>query len=118
MSLDQSDVVDAVGLEKHSDTVVLSIVDSWEWGDERTHLLALQAKLNSYLAFVETGQIYESYPDAIGRTLRIDIVGRYPLPPAGVSFLETASKVASELQMAVTFRTHGHTPTSPSANGN
>jgi hypothetical protein len=112
MSLDNSNVVDAVGLEQQSDTVVLSIIDSWEWTDEKAHLVALQEKLNSYFGFVESGQVYESYPDAQGRALRIDIVGRYPLPAAGASFVDAASKVAGELKMGVTFRLHEQVSTS------
>src|ERR1700681_2135590 len=69
MSLDNLEVVDAVGTEKDGGTIVLTIFDAWDWDDRREHLLALQAKLNSYFAFVESGQIYEAYPSAAGRTL-------------------------------------------------
>ncbi|MFZ6773753.1 DUF6572 domain-containing protein [Undibacterium sp. SXout7W] len=106
MSLENSEVVDAIGLEKASDTIVLSIVDSWDWNDERGHLMALQEKLNAYFGFVESGQIYESYPDANSKALRIDVVGRYTIPAAGISFLEKASATASELGMAVTHKLH------------
>ena len=106
MSLDKCDIVDAVGIEKTSDTAVLSIVDSWDWEDERRHLTALQEKLNAYFRFVESGQIYESYPDAVGKGLRIDIVGRYPVPVTGLAFLEKASAAASRLRMLVTHRVH------------
>jgi hypothetical protein len=84
--------------------IVLSIVDSWGLEDERRHLAALQEKLNAYFGFVESGQIYESYPDAVGKPLRIDIIGRAPIPPAGLAFLEKASVVASRLQISITHR--------------
>ena len=42
--------------------------------DDSEHLLLLQEKLNSYLAFIESGEIYESYPRAMGRQLVIDLV--------------------------------------------
>lgn len=104
MSLDNAEVVDAVGTETEDGTVVLSIIDGWDWADERGHLRALQDKLNAYFGFVETGQIYEAYPEASGQPLRIDIVSKFPIPEAGLSFLQKASAVAAELNMTVTHR--------------
>jgi hypothetical protein len=104
MSLDKLDVVDAVGTEKNSDTVVLNLLDEWDWDDERGHLFALQDKLNAYLAFVETGQIYEDYPTAAGKSLRIDIISRYPVPEAALAFLAKAATVASQLCISITQR--------------
>ena len=104
MSLDKIDVVDAVGTEKNSDTVVLNLLDAWDWDDERGHLFALQDKLNSYFAFVESGQIYEDYPTAAGKVLRIDIISRYPVPEAALAFLEKATAVASQLSITITQR--------------
>lgn len=46
MGLENLNAVDAVGIETESDYVVLSIIDSWDWSNERSHLLALQGKLN------------------------------------------------------------------------
>ena len=104
MSLDNLEVVDAVGTEKNSDTVVLNLLDAWDWDDERAHLIALQDKLNAYLAFVESGQIYEDYPTAAGKALRIDVISRYPMPEAALAFLEKAATVASQLSIAITQR--------------
>jgi len=106
MSLDNFEVVDAIGTEIGTDTVVLSIMDSWDWSDQREHLAALQAKLNSYFGFVESGQIYDTYPQAARKSLRIDIVGRYSMPEAGLRFLEKASAVASRLNLTITHRMH------------
>ena len=106
MSLDNVETVDAVGTEKGTNTVVLSIMDSWDWEDQRRHLAALENKLNAYFGFVESGQIYEAYPEATGKSLRIDIVSRYPMPAAGHGFLAKASNVASKLNLTITQRVH------------
>jgi hypothetical protein len=106
MSLDNLEVVDTVGTERDGGEVVLTIFDAWNWSDEREHLLALQAKLNAYFGFVESGQIYEDYPTAAGKALRIDIVTRYPVPDTASSFLEKAADVASQLNITITHRTH------------
>ncbi len=104
MSLDDCSVVDAIGTDKVGGAVVLSIVDYWDWQDERRHLAALQEKLNIYFGFVESGQIYKSYPEAVGKPLRIDIISRFPVPPVGLEFFEKAAAVAATLQMSITHR--------------
>jgi hypothetical protein len=106
MSLDNIEMVDAVGTENGTNTVVLSIMDSWDWEDQQKHLAALQDKLNAYFGFVESGQIYEAYPEATGKSLRIDIISRYPMPEAGHGVLAKASDVASKLNMSITQRVH------------
>ncbi|NHZ67076.1 DUF6572 domain-containing protein [Massilia genomosp. 1] len=95
-------MVNAVGTEPVSGSVVLTILDSWDWPDEREHLLALQSKLNWYFGFVESGQMYEAYPAAAqGKSLRIDIISRYPLPTSAVQFLSDAKVVAEELAVSL-----------------
>lgn len=105
MSLDRPSVVDAVGTDKADGDVVLSVIDDLDWDEEPQHLAALQQKLNAYFGFVESGQIYEAYPDAIGRRLRIDIISRTQIPPVGLAFLQKASAAASKLQIVITHRT-------------
>jgi hypothetical protein len=41
------------------------------FGKKNEHLLILQDKLNSYLRFIETGEIFESYPAAKNSSLVI-----------------------------------------------
>lgn len=106
MSLDNLEVVDAVGIELESSAVVLTIVDSWDWQDQRNHLTALQAKLNTYFGFVESGQVYDSYPDAKGKVLRIDVVSKFAPPDIAVKFLEKAGHVAAQLNITVRQQVH------------
>ena len=105
MGLENVSMVDAVGIEPASDCVVLSIIDSWDWSDERGHLLALQNKLNSYLGFIESGQMNEAYPTADGKSLRIDLISRYPLPTIALNFLNNAKAVAQELAISLQWKT-------------
>jgi hypothetical protein len=104
MAVDKVDEVDAVGIETGSDFAVLAILDSWDWKDERKHLLTLQAKLNVYFGFIESGQIWESYPEAAGRQLVIDVVGKYPLPKIGIELLHRASETCSVLDVKIRYR--------------
>lgn len=105
MGLENLNAVDAVGIETESDYVVLSIIDSWDWSNERSHLLALQGKLNSYFGFVESGQIYDTYPSSAGKSLCIDLVSRYPLPTTALDFLYKAKVVSEELAISLRWNT-------------
>lgn len=102
MSLENPKVVDAIGLDRSSVDVVLTIADALDWSDERRHLLLLQEKLNAYFEFIEGGQIYESYPDARGKGLIIDIVSRFSMPPSAIELLRKASQIALPLNVKIT----------------
>lgn len=101
MSLDNPKIVDAIGTEKTTGDIILTITDSWDWADEGQHLLALQNKINAYLDFIESGEIFQKYPNAKGRKLVIDVVTRFPLPEIGVQFLEKANAACADLGVTV-----------------
>jgi hypothetical protein len=101
MSLDKISVVDLIGVEIATGRVNLSVLDDWDWSDETAHILALQEKINSYIAFIEEKQYLESYPDAVGRSFTIKIIGRFPLPQIGLDFIELAKKFASEIGIEI-----------------
>lgn len=87
MTLENPKVIDAISFEQASDTVVLSLVDEMDWTDFAEHISALQNKLNYYIEFVESQQIYADYPLANGRRLRIDIYPQYDYPQSLVAKL-------------------------------
>ena len=107
MSVDNAGVVDAIGVEPATGFVVLAIHDDLDWTDEVAHLRALQDKLNAYFAFVQTGELNVAYPDAVGRPVRIDILGRHLFPEHRRDFLDAAAITAARIQ--VTIR-HRHEP--------
>ena len=92
MSVDQTDVVDAIGVDEVSGKVVLTISDHLEWS-ENEHLLQLQEKVNTYLSFIESGELLSSYPDASGREVLINVVCKYPPDDRGVGFLRQVASV-------------------------
>ena len=91
MSVEEPDLVDFVGIEPGSDKVVLTVSDHLDWTDETAHLLALQAKLNRYLAFVESGELVEAFPAAAGRRIVIRVITRVPLSQLGEAFVAHAA---------------------------
>jgi hypothetical protein len=104
MAIDNANEIDAVGIEKNSEFAMLTILDSWDWQDEGRHLLALQSKINAYFGFIESGQIWKSYPDAAGRQLVIDVVGKFPLPQIGIDLLHRAADTCAVLDVKMRYR--------------
>jgi hypothetical protein len=87
VSVDNPKVVDVVGTDRVTGGVVLTISDHLEWDDANEHLLALQAKINSYLDFIESGQLLEEYPAAQGKLISIELLCKYALSADGKVFL-------------------------------
>jgi hypothetical protein len=104
MALDQSDTIDAAGTDRDTGEIVLSIIDAWDWTDEVAHLSALQAKLNAYFGFVETGQISEIEPSWRDVGVKIDVLFRQSPTDQAVALLKTAEFVARPLGLTITHR--------------
>ncbi|HZU29007.1 MAG TPA: DUF6572 domain-containing protein [Bryobacteraceae bacterium] len=87
MSIEQADVVDIISTDRATGHVVLTISDHLDWSDGTAHQLLLQNKLNRYVAFVESGEILETYPDARGRSVDLRVVFQFPPDETGRAFL-------------------------------
>ncbi len=94
MSIEQTNVVDAVGVDNVTGEVVLTITDQIEWtGSDNEHFLLLQEKLNTYLGFVESGEIFDTYPNAKGKGVLIDVVYKYPLNQQAQEFYSKVIRI-------------------------
>jgi hypothetical protein len=92
VAIDDPDVVDIIGIDS-AGSVVLTVSDHLYWDDSLQHQLTLQEKLNRYLAFIESGEILESYPGAKGRPIMIEVVTQNDPDPGGIEFLEKAKAI-------------------------
>ena len=72
MTIEQPNVVDIVARDGPEGTTRLIISDHLPW--EGDHLLTLQEKINTYLAYLESGEVYSRFPDAKGRDFTIEVV--------------------------------------------
>lgn len=88
MSIEQHDSVDYIGVERSSGKLVLTVSDHLDWVDSATHQFAIQEKLNTYFRFVESGEIYGTYPDAKNRSVVFEIVMRIAPPNDEAAFLD------------------------------
>jgi hypothetical protein len=105
MSIEQRRVVDAIGISKQDGRAILTITDHLPWLSDKEHLLVLQDKINDYLAFLESGEIYDAYPKAHGREIEIQVVCKYPPAGNGVRFLELASETVRKAGFYFSFHT-------------
>lgn len=102
MSIDQASVVDAIGVDNATGNAVLTIGDHLPWNKE--HLLLLQEKLNTYLAFVENGELISNYPDAKDRNVQINIVCKYTPNEEAVGFLNKVQSIVEGAGIKFTYQ--------------
>ncbi len=60
MTVEQTELIDSVSLDQAGAICTLGILDDLSWDD--AHLQLLQDKLNTYLRFIESGEIFVQYP--------------------------------------------------------
>ena len=60
-------VVDLIRLDTERDEVVLLMLEERPWGTEPEQLRQLEAKFNSYLAYVLDGHMVKQYPQYAGK---------------------------------------------------
>ena len=94
MTVEQHNVIDSIGTDK-SGRICLIISDHLPWDEKDEHLLCLQEKLNTYLRFIESGEIYEHRPEARERPIVVTLALKYP-PPARVQWFLTKVSAAVE----------------------
>jgi len=104
MPVDNPNVIDAVGVLPAENQVVLTIFDHLEWNDADNHLLTLQAKINRYLAFIESGELLEKYTAAADRQMRVDVCCQYAPSSDGERFLERARIVVEGAGFLLSWR--------------
>ncbi len=104
MSIEQRNVIDFIATRKENGRCTLIISDHLPW-DDPEHIDKLHDKISDYLAYIESGEIYERRPDAKGREFEIEVVCKY-FPPQGdaVRFIELAGEAvrAKGIDFAVT----------------
>jgi hypothetical protein len=110
MSVEDKNVVDAIGTERDSGNIILTISDQLEW-EGQEHLLILQNKINTYFRFIESGEIFESYPQAKGQKLVISVVCLHEPDEEAIVFLDRAKEVAKSARIGFRYKqSHFNSP--------
>jgi urate oxidase len=88
MSVLNREKIDFIGIDKVTKDTILTISDHLNWNEELEHIYILQEKINSYIAFIESDEIYETFPDARNRSIVIKIIFKYEPSALGIEFLK------------------------------
>lgn len=94
MSIIQIDIIDIISNTPNG-KVMLTISDHLPWDKKNEHLLLLQEKLNKYLQFIESGEIFESYPAAKNQKIIISLSMQYEPNQDTLIFLNRCKEVIS-----------------------
>lgn len=107
MSIDQTDVIDSIGIYIPKNEAQLIIVDHLEWdrGEklDKEHMYLLQEKVNTYLRFIESGEIYEAYPKSRNKALIIRLIGKYDMCESALIFFKRIENALSKSGYKITF---------------
>ncbi|EPW3854498.1 hypothetical protein QZJ98_13650 [Acinetobacter baumannii] len=96
MSITDTNMIDMVGTTSDG-VVTLTISDHLDWSEVGEHLLSLQQKINTYIQYIESGNIYENLPSAKGKPLAIRVYFKYePKDQVIFSFLNKVSAILEE----------------------
>ena len=104
MAVDDPKTIDFVSVTGDSGTTLLVVSDHLDWMDTLGHQEKLQAKLNAYLAFVESGEIFEKFPDAVGKPVEMRVIFLCPPDGAGAQFLGRAKDAIETAGFALSYQ--------------
>jgi Family of unknown function (DUF6572) len=91
MALSDPDKIDFIGIAPDG-YCVLTLADDVDWSDPAGHIERLKAKLNTYVEFIQSGEIDRSYPAGRNNDPKIVVALRDSPPPDAVEFFRTAKE--------------------------
>jgi hypothetical protein len=69
MAVDETGVIDVASISASTGEMVLTITDHLDWTNTVERQTVLQNKFNAYLSFVDSGEVFERFPDGGWPTL-------------------------------------------------
>ena len=104
MSITDTEKIDYIGLDHRTGDVILVITDHLDWCEPvDEHLLLLQEKLNTYLRFVESGEVYSHVPLSTIGQIRFRLIGKHPLSDAAMKVFLLAKTLIAEAGFSLSF---------------
>ncbi len=88
LGLAHAGVIDYLGFDAETETVLLVIAERRPWNQPEEQLFQLQEKLNAYLSFVLDGEMSDAYPQFTGKTVTIRLETQEKPPEMSFGFLE------------------------------
>ncbi|MEE3404079.1 MAG: DUF6572 domain-containing protein [Acutalibacteraceae bacterium] len=89
MSVKETDIIDAMGIDESTNTLSLLITDPYPWLiQEYDHLKTMQEKINHYVAYLENKGYTKEYGSRTFDHFHIEAALKYAPTDAGKSFFE------------------------------
>lgn len=92
LSVDKINKIDFISTTPDGSTM-RTISDHLLWDMENDHLLLLRDQINSYLRFIESGEIFGSYPAAKDTKIIFRVVFKYKPNKDSITFLGRAKDI-------------------------
>lgn len=89
LTLEQTDKVDLVTEDAQHEEIALILVETRRWEGSPEQLAQLKTKLNNYISFALEGEMLERFPEAKGKSLRIQFDCTSSLPTELVESIRT-----------------------------
>ena len=86
MTVEQPNIIDVYAHDPDIGSVVLSITDHLNW-ENNQHLIVRQEKINKYLEFIESGEIWDSLKLPKDSTVKIELVCLHRPNDVGTEFI-------------------------------
>lgn len=101
MSVIDNNTIDAMALTEDNKGIALLITDHLDWSDEYKHLITLQEKINTYVAFLEEKQYEDTYKNTTITYGIIEIHFLYEITSNAEKFLQSIQDQAGELGIRI-----------------
>lgn len=103
MSVIETDKIDAIGIVNDEKRVYLTIIDSLAWDSQDVHLFTLQEKLNSYLFFIESGELAKAFSEAKDFDVVIELILKYAPSSEAITFFDKTTQILLDKGVAFVF---------------
>ncbi|MGB0123783.1 MAG: DUF6572 domain-containing protein [Silvibacterium sp.] len=104
MSVEDSKTVDIVSLKSKPGTALLIVSDQLDWLNTLEHQVTLQEKFNAYLSFIESGELFDRFPEAEGKQVEIRVVFKFAPDSSGEQFLRRARDVVEHAGFRLSYQ--------------
>jgi hypothetical protein len=108
MAVDDPTSIDFVSTK--DGVVTLSVADHLDWTDEHAHLSRLQEKLNTYVAFIDSGELVDKFPEAADHSPLIEVHFVHPPTAAAKDFLLKATSTIHSEGISFSYETLSASP--------
>ncbi|PKG37738.1 DUF6572 domain-containing protein [Psychromonas sp. Urea-02u-13] len=103
MSVVDTDSIDAIGLDKEAKRIFLTIIDPLTWDDKNVHLFTLQEKINTYLHFIDSGELLTAMPESEGCDIAIELILKHMPSDEAIGFFDKTMQILFDKGIVLVF---------------